>query len=47
MKLGLIKRMGTDFNASASKILYYSLVRYNFKYAFLVWHTDSTLQNKC
>jgi len=39
MKLGLIKRMFTDFNnASALKTLYYSLV----------WsYTDSILQNQC
>lgn len=47
MKLGLIKRMCTDFNnASTSRVLYYFLVRSKFEYTSLVWHTVSIFQNQ-
>jgi hypothetical protein len=47
MKLGLLKRMCSDFNnSSALKILYYSLVRSHIDYASLIWHSDSICQNQ-
>jgi hypothetical protein len=44
MKLGLIKRMCTDFNdALALEFLYYYLVRSQFEYVSLVCYRDSIL----
>lgn len=47
MKLGLLKRMFSDFNdSSAINILYYSLVRSHIDYGSLILHSDNIDQNQ-
>lgn len=47
MQLELLKRMCSDFHDSlASKMLYYSLVRYHIDCVILTWHPDGINQNQ-
>lgn len=46
MKLGFLKRMSINFyDELALKIIYFSLIQSQMKYASLIWHIDNIDQN--